>query len=323
GAAAYVHIVAAALREQERDRPAAQALLASALDQLGEPCAAISLHLARLADDPAPHLRRALETDPLLEADLLALGLEGTSTALVERRRQSADELGWLEYSMAELRRVDGGPRFPEPAETPEPEPGTGALPLARLEVQLWSKLRRCEEQIRQARHIVSIRQEARQDKEHEISAATELAKGDLDYQTAVPVLIAAVMVAAGLLASFVVAGPASTWAPVPLWLVGAWLFVGRIGMVVFFVWLVVFLTWPRRHFRRARRAREELLPRLEWQASQLRRSEFEARRRFSNANQAAELGIRRIVDRRRQLLPRRPSFPVGSDLGPPSRAQR
>lgn len=313
-AAAYVHIVAAAVHERDDDRAGAAALLASALDQLGAPCPAISLHLARLRPGDGVHLRRALEVDPLLEADVIALQPVGASVALAERRRQSADELGSIEYSMAELRRVDDAPAWRDPPSGGDQRFRPDGLPLTRLEVELWTKLRRCEQEIDQARQAVTARQEARQAKEREISEATELTRGDLGYRTAVPMLLAGVAVALGLLSSFWLRGLIDIVVPLPALAVTVWVAVGRVGLVGFYLWLLIDQAWPRRHFHRARRA-EQRLPELESQATQLRHSEFEARRRFSQAHQVAELRLRRVVNRRRQVVPRRPRFSIG---GPP-----
>lgn len=304
---AYTAILAAGLREGADDARGARRLLQQQLVDLNVTCPTISLHLARIGPDRNRHVSDALGADPMLDADLLALGIDAEE-ATKERRRRTERELNALEYSISELRKVDGGPAWPDETTTGDRLDDGDGLSLVRLEVLLWRKIRACESEVDNARRVVQDQERARRQKEAEVALATEAATADLLHRTAVPFFFSAVLIAMGvvgllLLGQILVSAAPSMATPIT---VAVWL--GQLGLIALAVRLFLQAWWPHRSYGRARRAKDAL-PHLEWEAAQLRQGEFDVRRRFNRASQDAELRIRRVIDRRHFLVPERPTF--------------
>jgi hypothetical protein len=130
--ATYAILLAAAHREAIDDRGGARLLLLGHAEALTSPCPTLSLHLARLGPeaDRAERVTEALASDPLLEADLAALGFD--RGGLVEARLvRSREEAALVEGVVAALRRVDGGPGWTDepPSEDGHALGGDGAAP--------------------------------------------------------------------------------------------------------------------------------------------------------------------------------------------------
>ncbi|MDH3680585.1 MAG: hypothetical protein OEV40_11610 [Acidimicrobiia bacterium] len=320
-AAAYVAILSAALLESAGDGPGARQVLRSRLDELNVVCPAISLHLARLGADRSYRLAEAISSDPMLDADLLALGLEASGDVIKQRRQRTEQELGQVDYSIAELRQINSQRAGADPdgdgAANGAPSNGgagsTERLSLARIEVQLWRRIRACETEIDIARRVVEQRERVRREKEAELAQKVAIAEEDLVSGTTIPYFGLSLLIAVGIVVSYVVGRTFAATYPVlaiPI-AVLTWLVV--LGLVTWAVMGFVQAWWPHRRFAAARSVKR-MLPTLEWEASKLREEEFMIRRRFRAASQAAELRISRIVDRRSVLVPRRPVF-LATDL--------
>ena len=307
GGATYVALFAAALREQGDDMRGARRVLQQHLEAMNGLCPSLSLHLARLGPDRHRCIAEALIVDPMLEADVLALGFS-LGDAIKQRRQRTERELSLLDFSIAELRRVDGGPSWPDDTESEDPFGDRLDLSLTRLEVSLWRKIGTCQSAIGIAERAVQDRERARRVKEDEVATTARKAEADLVHLTAVPFFMSAVAIAVAIVASFVVGrymGGRYPAIAVPISVV-SWLF--QLVLVGLAIYQFVEAWWPHRSYQRARQAKI-MLPRLEWEAAQLRQSEFDVRRRFNRASQDAELRIRRVVDRRNFLIPDRPTF--------------
>ena len=175
----------------------------------------------------------------------------------------------------------------------------------------LWHEVARCQEELGRAREVVTERTAARKAKERQIAANYEVARTDLNHLTTVPFFVTAVAIAVSMLATYVggrlVASRVAGWSGpimVVVWLAELFL----LGLAVH---QFIRAWWPHRSFPRARRALS-VLPEMEWEASQLRQAEFDGHRRFNRVSQDAELRIRRAIDRRSFLIPRRPTFEEG-----------
>ncbi|MEM8925309.1 MAG: hypothetical protein AAGD35_17535 [Actinomycetota bacterium] len=312
--AAYAAVVAATLAESAGDVPLARRVLLDTLGALGLPCSSISLHLARLGPDRQQHLTEALRADPLVEADLAALGLDG-GVALGERLRALREELGVLERSIGQYRQVDDGPAFADASSYDDAAPEE-PLPLVRLEVELWRRLRQCEQERRHARRAVVERERARVEVEREIEASEELARTDLDHAVAIPVFAVGLLGAAVVLGGFLI-GPLLTRS-FPAWtvLINLVVLLAQLAAVAFFSRLFAATVWSRRSYLRARQAKIDL-PRIRFRAQQLRAGEFEVSVRYNDARRTAEQHIDTVLRARRQIVPRRPHF-GGGHLIPP-----
>ena len=302
--AAYVAIVAAALLEEAGDVRAARQLLQRRVEELNITCPTISLHLARLGPVTSAHVSDALLVDPLLDVDVTVLGLDPEGESLRQRRQRTEHELSRLAYSIGELRKVGGGGQPPDP----EPPPDDGRFLLAGAEIQLWRKISACQREIERARFAVEEREAARREKERELTAARDTAAGDLDIEVALPFFASCVVSSGAVVAAMVTSRLVAGAAPSLAFLATAVAWVTIVGLVVLMVLRFVEEIWPRRNFSAARDAKGTLAG-LEWDVSQLRNEEFEARRRFERARQDTELRIRRIIDHRRFVVPRRPAF--------------
>ena len=303
----YVAILAAAYWEAIDDLRSARALLRRQASDLSTPCPSLSLHLARLGPDRQSQVAEALAVDPLVEADLVALRFE-CAEALDERGRRTKEELSRLEFSISELGKVDGAPPRPDQGSATDETPEGDVLPLTSLEAQLWRKVKTCEAEIDKARDVVQERERTRRAKEDEVARLVELAKTDLSHHTAVPFFIIAIAIAVAIVAAFIVGRLLASQIPAlsVLTMIVTWMV--EIALVVLAARKFFQAWWPCRSYGRARHAKTAL-PKLEWEAAQLRQSEFEMNRRFNRASQDAELRIRRVIDRRRFLIPSRPEF--------------
>lgn len=318
--AVYVSIMAAGLHERSGDRRQARQVLSDTLSQLDVACPALSLHLARLGPDRRSRLEEALAVDPMLEADLVALGLEVGPDAVAVRRARTVAEIGQVEVAIAELRRVDGGPSRPDPPRDDPAGGSAGRLPLVAAEMALAAKAANCRAALAAAATVVAEREQLRRRREAAWSRQVEVAGSDLVHRTTVPVFCGCAALAVALVivalsghllvrawpgGRLVVAGV--------LWLVVAALLVGT-------GWLVVTAWWPRRRYQRARLAKTAL-PQLRVEVSQRRDEEFEARRRYNRARHDAERKLARLAEGRKALRPCRPRFAgrpaAGSSEGP------
>ncbi|MFV0526694.1 MAG: hypothetical protein ACK5RL_19595 [Acidimicrobiales bacterium] len=129
GAAAYAAILAAVVAEDSGDVRRARRLLRERSAALPRPCPALTLHLARLGPPRLPELGAALFADPMVEADLAALGLDRDGTVGDQRRRRTEREIGQLNQAIEELYRLAGtgdadGPVGPGPADGGTARPG-------------------------------------------------------------------------------------------------------------------------------------------------------------------------------------------------------
>ncbi|MCP4226407.1 MAG: hypothetical protein GY773_23975 [Actinomycetia bacterium] len=303
----YVALLAAAHWEAIDDMRSARALLKRQASELNTPCPSLSLHLARLGPDRQSRVGEALIVDPLLEPDITALGFE-CPEAFIERRQRTERELSLLEFSISELRKVDGGPSWPDESISDDGADDRDDLPLTKLEAELWRKVRICEAEIGTARKVVQERERTRLAKEDEVAHLAEVARHDLSHYVAVPFFVTAVAIAVAIVAAFI-AGRllASQLSPLSLpIMIVTWAV--ELALVALAGRQFVQAWWPHRSYRRARAAKAAL-PKLEWEAAQLRQSEFEVNRHFNRASQDAELRIRRVIDRRWFLIPNRPEF--------------
>lgn len=300
--AVYTTLLAAAHREAIDDRPGAIRLLRQQAEELSTACPTLALHLARIDTDPERWVDEALSRDPLLEPDLLALGL-ATPERIDERRRLVEDAVRRLESSIDELRQVDGGPAWTDD----RPITALSPLSLVEQEMALWRTVRACEAELARAQELVAGQERARQAKQDEVDRQDEIAGTDLTHLTALPFFITALAIAVamgtvlviGVLLSARAQGSGAVLALT--WLFEA-ILVG-LGVQQFLrAWL------PHRHYPLARQAVDHL-KQLEWEVSELRQSEFEVRRRFRRASQNTEIRLDRIRDRRSFLVPTRPTF--------------
>jgi hypothetical protein len=303
----YVAILAAAFWEAIDDLGRARSMLQHQADALTTPCPTLSLHLARLGPDRERRVAEALAVDPLVEADLVALRFECPG-AIGERCQRTREELSRLEYSLSELRKVDGRPIRPD-QDPPTDEAVEGdVLPLTDLEAALWRKVRLCEAEIETARAVVQDRERVRRAKEDEVAALAEVAKADLSYETTVPFFIVALAIAVAIVAAFIAGRLLASQVPALSLVIMIVTWTVEVGLAALAARKFVQAWWPHRGYGRARHAKTAL-PKLEWEAAQLRQGEFEVNHRFSRASQDAELRIRRVIDRRRFLIPARPEF--------------
>jgi hypothetical protein len=317
---AYAAIVAAALHESTGDAPAARRLLQRCRDELDQPCPAISLHLARLGGGRRGHLADALLVDPLLEADVRALRLDPGGEVAAVRRARTELEIRRLDESIAALRDVGAGQPI-RPGDSPgagsvrPPEPGQ--FPLIQLEFRLWRKLEASQQEIEHAGRAVDHCQQARRAIEDDLGATARLAMTDLAQRTTIPFFLFSLGAALAVVVTFAGSRLLAEAAPVIGPLAGAVAWLSRALVVVLTARQFVRVWWPHRRYSEARRAKMRI-PHLEWEVSQLRSTEFEARRRYDRARQDAELRMRRIVDRRQALVTRRPRF-ISPERPPPA----
>ena len=306
--AAYTSILAAALLERQGEVTAARRFLQRHVAELDTVCPAISLHLARLGADRRRHLADALGADPMLNADIAALGMDADDV-IRDRRQRTVQEISQLDLSIGELRRVVGDLDRTVEAAADDDLAEIRSLPLARTEVALWRKIALCESQLSEARGFLQSRIAARQVKEAQVAEAFRMSRTDLQHHTTVPFFFSALMVAFAMVAVFVVGTLArSVVSPVASTAIAGLIWVFELALLAWVVRLFLKAWWPYRSYVRARQAKIDL-PTLEAEAARLRDVESEVRRRNERASEDAELRIRRIVERRRFLIPRRPRF--------------
>ncbi len=306
--AAYAFILAAGLHEQAGNRPQARSVLRDGLAQLNKACPAISLHLARLGPDRSSRLQEVLDVDPMMEADILAIGLYPGPDLIAERYGRIEADIGRVEDSIAALRGVDGGPSWTDPPRPVEAPAKPSRLPLCEHEIALATRLRDCEAEIVTARRVVEERVVARRSREQTWSANAELARSDLVNRITIPVFAKCAALAVALLLVAGVARPARAALPGAGIVVDSAIWLLVLGLVYAAGRLAVTTWWPRRAYQAAREAKLTM-PQLRFEAAQLREQEFHARRRFNQASQDAELKIQEIRNRRDFLAPRRPRF--------------
>jgi len=303
----YVVLLASALAEQSGHLDRARGLLRQQARDLAAPCPALSVHLARLGSKARHHIDKALTHDPLLEADVAALGLID-NMLLDDGRRRIEDELATLDHCIDELRTLNDGLGRSDPPPAADPDPGDGSLVLVELEVALWRKLGVAESELAEARRGIQGRVEARNAKEQQVSALTQLADADLGHAVAVRFAQSAVGIALVMLGWFVAGrlaaehlGPLAAAVAMLSWL-------AQLALVMRAVRLFVRAWWPCRSYRRARLAKAAL-PRLTTEATSLRRGEFEARRQYRLVSCDTRSRMQRVADRRRSVVPQRPTF--------------
>lgn len=305
--AAYAFVLAAGLKETAGDARAARQLLQAGQLDLPIACPSISLHLARLGPERNGRIGEALAVDPMLEVDVAALGFDVEGELVKQRLERTERELSLLDFSIAELRRVDGGSSWPDNSALVEASDDQ-ALSLIQIEIALWRKVEDCQQEIEIAQRLVAEKGDLRRDREADLARMIEIAEADLVNRTTVPFFVVSMIAAASVVLTFVAGRSLATSIPSLrlLFVLAAWLV--QIVLVGWAVRRFYTAFWPHRRFRRARQAKI-FLPQLEWEVSQLRETEFEYHRRFVRASQDAELKIRRIIDRREFLIPKRPTF--------------
>lgn len=320
---AYTTIMAASLKEAAGEVSAARSSLLARIQELDMLCPVLSLHLARLGPDRKNRISEALLADPMLEADVVALGFDPTGELAKQRRERTERELALLDYSIAELRRLGDGAASPDEVGNPpaatRPDHGLteDRLSLVQLEVDLWCKVDLCRQEMKRAETLVQANEIERQKRESELEALIQTADSDLDSQATMPFFVVSMLAATAIIVVYLAAQQMAASAP------------GVGGLIVSVAWVVQivllgwaghrFVTtwWPHRRFPQAREAKLRV-PQFERTVGDLREAEFEHRRRHRQAAQAAELRLQRVLDRRDFLIPARPHFdPSASDLDP------
>ncbi len=305
---AYVAILAAAVQERLGDADTARRGLAEAAGRLDGPCPAITLHQARLEPDRRSWGEAALNVDPMLEADLLALGLQPDREVSTEHRFRIEWEINQLERAIAEVRRLDGGSGWPDAAPSRSFGRDVDHLLVAQGELALAAKVASCRAAVDSARSILEQRAAERQVREAAWQHEADEARADLRHRTVAPVFVACTVLAVtglvvalgGRLAMRAVPSADTTIATVAR--------IVLLGLLAGAGWLFATTWWPHRHYRSARRARQEL-PRLRFEASVLREEEFELRRRIRRAAHDVDTRLARITERRTSVVPLPPAF--------------
>lgn len=308
---AYCAIAACVLWERQGNTPRARRTLEEHAELVDLPCPAIALHLARLDGERTQRIEEALSADPLVEADLMALGFfehDDARARWEERRRRTAEEIRLLEDSVDELRLVDGGPGWGADRDRADGSDDEGALPLTRLEARLWRRVRTVDAALDAARHTVTERERARRAKEDELASELAVARRDLDTFGTLRFFLVGLVVALALLAAMVWGRIFADANPDSAWMIRVAVVAIQVALLAWALAEFLRAWWPRRHFARARQAQLRV-PQLEWEAAQLRRGEFDVRRRFNRAAREAELRKGRISDRRKTIVPARPRF--------------
>ncbi len=307
---AFVAILAAAVQERLGDVARARQTLIDAAARLDGPCPAITLHLARLEPDRRSWGDAALTVDPLVEADLVALGLPPDREVSTEHRFRIEWEINQLERAVAEVRRLAGGSGWPDAAPPRSLGRDVDHLMVAQGELALAAKVASCRAALDAARAVLDDRAAQRQAREAAWQHEADEAKADLRHRTVSPVFAACLVLAmaglvvalGGRLAMRALPGAGTAIAVVARF--------ALFGFLVGAGWLFATTWWPHRRFRSARRADDEL-PRLRFEASVLREEEFELRRRVRRAAHDVEARLARIAERRAAVVPRPPALVV------------
>lgn len=309
----YVAITAAALLESEQStRDDAAAYLRRRADEIGQRCPALSLHLARLGVDPTDHMVEALRHDPLLAADVRALGLPPPP----ERFEPIERHLLAFDGSIADLNaiKVNGPPTPPGPRRPTWDPPGAEPMPLVRLERDLWKRVADCERAVIEVDRRVEEYAEIRRASERELHDRRDRAALDLTNEITVPFFARCVGTACFIVMLYFVGRAAASNTPdifnpviAVLVLLGVLLAIGYV------VRAFMRSCWPYRHFEDARNAKT-MIPRYQAHVAQQLNVEFELRLRRARAKGAADFRLTTLRRDRLSLVPRRPVF-TASDL--------
>ena len=304
--AAYCLILAAATKERGGGSGQARQLLEQNHAELGSDCPAIGLHLARLGSTTEPHVAIALRSDPLLQTDVLALGLRVDPREIEDRRSRTEAEINILDRWLPDLIKVDSGSGRARSVElaVPADEP----LALAILESRLWAKINQSNEAMSLASDRLDERTLTRQIDEQQLIDVKDRANLDLDHETAITFFLVNFVLAIGIFSAVVAGTLFARLVPSVSWLLMsvAWLVVVLLlGIAVRRFWL---LMWPRRHYTKARKAIEDL-PFLAEGVAHRRDEELQASQRFDKAKREIELQTQRMLLSRSFVVPRRPQF--------------
>lgn len=305
---AYVAILAAAVQERLGDTDEARRGLTEAAARLDGPCPAITLHLARLEPDRRSWGEAALNVDPMLEADLLALGLQPDREVSTEHRFRIEWEINQLERAIAEVRRLDGGSGWPDAAPSRSFGRDVDHLLVAQGELALAAKVASCRAAVDGARSILEQRTAERLVREAAWQHEADEARADLRHRTVAPVFAACLVLAMTGLVVALGGRLAMRAAPSAGTTIATVARIVLFGLLVGAGWLFTTTWWPHRHYRSARRACQEL-PRLRFEASTLRDEEFELRRRIRRAAHDVDTRLARIAERRASVVPRPPAL--------------
>lgn len=318
---AYVAILAAAVQERLGDVDVARQALTAAAARLDGPCPAITLHLARLEPDRRSWGEAALNVDPMLEADLLALGLQPDREVSTEHRFRIEWEINQLERAITEVRRLDGGSGWPDAAPSRSFGRDVDHLLVAQGELALAAKVASCRAAVNGARTILEQRSAERQVREAAWQHEADEARADLRHRTVAPVFAACMVLAVTGLVVALGGRLAMRAAPSAGTTISTVARIVLVGLLAGAAWLFTTTWWPHRHYRSARRAHQEL-PRLRFEASVLREEEFELRRRIRRAAHDVETRLARISERRASVVPRPPALLAAPpDASPPPEA--
>ncbi|MGI9613498.1 MAG: tetratricopeptide repeat protein [Acidimicrobiales bacterium] len=310
GGSAYAAIMASELLVSANQSDTARRVLGSFADGLPDKCPAILLHLARLEPDSAARVRDAINSDPMMEADVLALGIDFGHVAIDDRRQVTRSEMERIGQSILDLRRVGGIP--PDPLSTPDRLPTTDdRLPLAWAEMNLWRRIELCDREMDDARRRLESRSVAREEAEDIESKKASVAAGDLQSSATLPFFLFSMATVAAVLITYALGRWLSAGSP---------RFAAPISLTMWFVILCLLVlafsvasaVWrPFREIALARDAKAEL-PIHEYLVAQRRFDEINVRRSYRQASQRAELVLQRTVGRRSVIVPRRPIFRSG-----------
>lgn len=312
---AYVAILAAGVQERLGDVALAHQLLTEAAARLDGPCPAITLHLARLEPDRRAWGEAALDVDPMLEADLLALGLQPDREVSTEHRFRIEWEINQLERAVAEVRRLDGGSGWPDAGPSRSFGRDVDHLLVAQGELALAAKVASCRAALDAARSILDERSARRQAREAAWQHEADEARADLRHRTVAPVFVACMVLAMGGLVVALGGRLAMRAAPGAGTAIAAVTYLVLLGFLIAAGWLFATTWWPHRRYRAARRADLDL-PQLRFEATRLREEEFDLRRRIRRAAHDVESRLARIAERRAAVVPRPPAL-----LGPAAAA--
>lgn len=304
---AYAAIMAAELLESDGDAPRALRALDEFANQMAGRCPAISLHLARLEADSVERVRETIDADPMMEADVAALGIDLGHAAVLTRHASTKGEIERLGQAVMQLREVGGIP--PNPVESPDriDEPREG-LPLAWIEMGLWQRVELCHLEIDEARERLEEREVARQDAEVEVAKAMEIARHDLLPRSTIPVFVLTMMVAIAAYLTYRIGRQLVADLPVlaiPISLL-MWFVIVFLATVAVY-WFVITLR-PFRNYRAARAAKR-ILPKLRFLVAERRQDEILVAQTYDRASQHAEQVIDDTLGRRYVIVPRRPRF--------------
>lgn len=309
---AYVAILAAAVQERLGDAALAYQVLTEAAARLDGPCPAITLHLARLEPDRRAWGEAALDVDPMLEADLLALGLQPDREVSTEHRFRIEWEINQLERAIAEVRRLDGGSGWPDDAPSRSFGRDVDHLLVAQGELALAAKVASCRAALVAAGAVLDERAAQRQAREAVWQQEADQARADLRHSTVAPVFAACLVLAVSGLVVALGGRLAMRAAPGAGTAISMVIHLVLFGFVAAAGWLFTTTWWPHRRYRSARRADQEL-PHLRFEASVLREEEFDLRRRIRRAAHDVESRLARIAERRAAVVPRPPALLAAS----------